>query len=73
MTTKNITQLLRPLAVKWATRGALWLLTAKLGMIAAAADSEASALGNAAGAVVCMAVSLLIDRWHQKQDKAEGT
>ena len=72
MTKDSITKLIRPLAIKWLTRGALWLLTAKLGMDATAADSEAATIGNALGAIACVAVSLLIDRWHHKQDKADS-
>ena len=72
MSKDSITKLIRPLAIKWLTRGALWLLTAKLGMDVATAESEAAAIGNGFGALVCVAVSLLIDRWHHKQDKAES-
>jgi len=69
---EEITKLLRPLAVKWLTRGAIWLLTAKLGYSALEADSEAVALGKAGAAIVCIVVSLLIDRWHHRQDLAES-
>ncbi len=71
MTKETITKMVRPLLVKYLTRGALWLLTAKLGYEATAAQSEAGQIGSAVGAVVCIVLGLLIDRWHHKKDKAE--
>lgn len=70
-TKDQLQKIARPLAVKWATRGAVWLLTAKLGYDAAVADGEAAMLGNACGAVACVLVGMVIDWWHHRKDKAE--
>ena len=62
-------KLVRPLAVKWVTRGALWLLTAKLGYEATVAESDAAQLGAAGGVVACVLVSLALDWWHNRKDR----
>ncbi len=71
MTKETITKMVRPLLVKYITRGALWLLTAKLGYEATAAETEAGQIGSAVGALACVLLGLAIDRWHHKKDKAE--
>jgi len=68
---EEITKLLRPLAVKWITRGVLWVMAAKLGLPALEAEPDAAIIGKAGAAIVCIVVSLLIDRWHHRQDLAE--
>jgi hypothetical protein len=70
-TKEQLQKLIRPLVVKWATRGVLWIATAVLGLTATAAESEAAQLGAGAGAAACLLVSYLIDRWHDRTDKAE--
>ncbi len=71
MTKEQITGLARPLLVKWLTRGVLWLLTAKLGLVATEATDTATQVGTGLAAVACGVIGLLVDRWHHKQDKAE--
>ena len=70
-TKEQLARLLRPLLVKWITRGVLWLLTAKLGLAAVEAESPAGEIGAGLAAAACLAVSLLIDRWHHRQDLAQ--
>ena len=70
-TKEQLQKLIRPLVVKWATRGVLWVATAVLGLTATAADSEATQVGAGAGAAACLLVSYLIDWWHHRTDKAE--
>jgi len=71
MTKEQIVQLARPLLVKWITRGILWLLTAKLGMDALSAESTGGEIANGLAAAACVAIGLLVDRWHHKRDLAE--
>jgi len=71
MTKNEILKLARPLLVKYLTRGALWLLTAKLGYDATVAQTDAGTIGNGIAAVVCIVLGLLIDRWHHRKDLAE--
>ena len=71
MTKEQIVQLARPLLVKWITRGILWLLTAKLGMDALSAQTTGGEIANGIAAAACVAIGLLIDRWHHKRDLAE--
>ena len=71
MTKAEILKLARPLLVKYATRGALWLLTAKLGYDASVAETDAGMIGNGLAAGACILLGLLIDRWHHRKDKAE--
>lgn len=63
----------RPLMVKWATRGVLWIATFISAKVAID-NPDAGTVGNIAewvAAAACAALSLLIDRWHDKTDKAE--
>ncbi|HUU91632.1 MAG TPA: hypothetical protein VM238_10515 [Phycisphaerae bacterium] len=65
--------LVRPLVVKWATRGVLWVMTTWLAVgaaNAAQAEQTAGAIAEAIGAVACLILSLLIDRWHHRKDLA---
>lgn len=70
-TKEQLQKIVRPLAIKWATRGVLWVLTAKLGLDALEAETASGEIGNALGAVACVVVSLLIDWWHHRQDLAQ--
>jgi len=67
----TIGKLARPLLVKYATRGVLWALTTWLGMAAAEAQTTAGEIGNAAGAIGCAALAIVIDYFHHRADKAE--
>ena len=67
-----VTRLARPLVVKYATRGVLWILTTVLGLTAAASETTAGEIGFALATIATAAISLAIDRWHHKMDMAEG-
>jgi len=73
---EQLQALVRPLVVKWVTRGVLWVMTTwlALGSSSAAESQEtASAIGQAAGAIACLVLSLLVDRWHHKRDTAAAS
>ena len=72
MSARELTRWARPLLVKWLTRGALWLLTAKLGLAAAEAKEPATEIAAGAAALACVVVSLLVDRWHHRMDRSSG-
>lgn len=61
----------RPLIVKWITRGILYGATAWLGLTAEASNEPATQIGCGLGAIATGLLALLIDRLHQKADKAE--
>jgi len=71
MTIQEIEKLFRPLAVKWLTRGAMWLLTTVAGMTTYASESYAVKIGAGAATLLFMAISIAIDKWHHKKDLAE--
>lgn len=66
-----ITTLARPLLSKHLTRGVLWVMTAWLGLTAAASQTPAEEIGYALAAIITAAANLWIDRWHHKMDLAE--
>ena len=71
MTKETILKLVRPLAIKWLTRGAAWLLAAKFGVDASEASNIGSQIGLALASVGCLTLSYMIDRWHHKTDLAQ--
>jgi len=71
MTKEQITQLARPLLVKVLTRLVLYALTAWLGLTAVEATDTATQVGTGLGAILALLLGVLVDRWHQKKDRAE--
>ena len=71
MTKEQLTELARPLLVKVVTRLVLYALTAWLGMAAVEATDTATQLGSGLGAILALLLGILVDRWHQKKDRAE--
>lgn len=71
MTKEQIQNLARPLLVKVLTRACIWLLTAYLGYTAAEAGTTGAEVAAGLGAALTAILGILIDRWHDKKDKAE--
>lgn len=70
MTMEQMLAWLRPFAVKATTRLVLYGLVAWLGVSAATTDEIGPAIGEGLGAILALTVAVLLDRWHQREDRA---